>query len=58
MNVSAWTWVHGNADKRLRPLRRVRKEIFFSFVIHCDSFAFWGIVVKNKKKILECEDAW
>ena len=57
MNVSAWTWVHANADKRLRQLRRVRKEIFFSFVIHCDSFAFWGIV-KNKKKILECEDAW
>ena len=48
MDASARMRVRVSADEGLRQLGRVWEEKDFSFVIHCDSFALWRIVVKNK----------
>ena len=59
IDTSARTRVRVSTDKCLRQLGHVRKkQIFLNFVLHCDSFALWCIVVKNKtKQILEFEEA-
>ena len=48
MDASARTRVRVSDNEKLRPLGHVREEKYFSFVIHCDSFALWFIVVTNK----------
>ena len=52
-------WPNGriSLDKGTRQRWCVRKETNFSFLIHCDSFALWCIVGKNKQ-ILGFEEPW
>ena len=50
MDMSAQMNVCIGTDEHQHQLEHIRKEKIFSFVIHCDSFALWCIVVKNKTK--------
>ena len=48
MDASARTRVRVSAEEGLRQLGHVREEKDFSFVVHCESFALWCIVVKQQ----------
>ena len=57
--IQTQNWPNGriSLDKGTRQRWCVRKETNFSFLIHCDSFALWCIVGKNKQ-ILGFEEPW